>query len=647
MTEQKTRKRGWIKNVVIIFLAVMLLLTFLSNTIMNRTLPEVAAQYVSSGSVTTRIRGSGTVTANENYEVKLTQSRKVQSVAVRVGDTVSVGDTLVFLSADAAGELKDAEDLLEDMEFDYEKALLSAVGSDYARENRDIANAQEALAEAEAARDRLPEVTQEDLDAAQAAVDEAQRQAALAQAAVDEAQAALDALGGLQPGVDGGDYSAVIAAENALDAKMVLYGQDYDELKGEAERLARKLNALSDTAAVSEDLSGIYMSAFADAYSASAAGGKTPGFVWLEVELSSANKGTVSSRLVDVDPDLTAEGAADRWYKITAEQYTAYSAITPLKQAYEDAYRAYFENSYGGNEYEWNRLNKTLTEQKNFLTEKTKLLESAQKALEDLTAARSDRKLAEDDVKSRRTTLEDLVFSLQEQQKADNISSAITAMELEAQRKDIEEKRAEVEQMRAEAAGTTLESAVAGTVKSVSVSAGDTISPDVALMTIEVGDRGYTLSFSVTNEQAKKVHIGDTAEVSNYYWGGDITASLLNIRNDPENPQTNKLLTFEVSGDVEAGTQLTLSVGQKSANYDMIIPNSALKSDANGDFVLVVIAKSSPLGNRYIVQRADVKVLASDDANTAVSGALAGGDYVITTATAPVEPGMQVRIAEN
>lgn len=647
MTEQKTRKRGWIKNVVIIFLAVMLLLTFLSNTIMNRTLPEVAAQYVSSGSVTTRIRGSGTVTANENYEVKLTQSRKVQSVAVRVGDEVSVGDTLVYLSADAAGDLKDAENLLEDMEFAYEKALLSAVGSDYARENRDIANAQEDLAEAEAARDRLPEVTQEDLDAAQAAIDEAKRQTEFAQAAVDEAQTALDALGGLQPGVDGGDYSAVIAAENALDAKKVLYGQDYDELKGEAERLARKLNALSDTAAVSENLSGIYMSAFADAYSASAAGGKTPAFVWLEVELDTANKGTVSSRLVDEDPDLTAEGAADRWYKITAEQYTAYSAITPLKQAYEDAYRAYFENSYGGNEYEWNRLNRTLTEQKNVLSEKTKILESAQKALEELTAARSERKQAEDSVKAYRTTLEDLVFSLQEQQKADNISSAITSMELEAQRKDIEEKRAEVEQMRAEAAGTTLESAVAGTVKSVSVSAGDTVSPDVALMTIEVGDRGYTLSFSVTNEQAKKVHIGDTAEVSNYYWGGDITASLLNIRNDPESPQTNKLLTFEVSGDIEAGTQLTLSVGQKSASYDMIIPNSALKSDANGDFVLVVIAKSSPLGNRYIVQRADVKVLASDDTNTAVSGSLAGGDYVITTATAPVEPGMQVRIAES
>ena len=236
---------------------------------------------------------------------------------------------------------------------------------------------------------------------------------------------------------------------------------------------------------------------------------------------------------------------------------------------------------------------------------------------------------------------------MQEQQKADGITSATNALDLQAQRRDIEDKKAEIAELQAGANGTSIESTVAGTVQSVSVTAGDTAAPDAALMTIEVGDRGYTLSFSVTNDQAKKVKTGDTADVSNYYWGGEINATLTSIRNDPEKPQSNKLLTFDVSGDVEAGTQLTLSVGQKSANYDMIVPNSAIKSDSNGDFVLVVIAKSSPLGNRYIVQRADVKVLASDDMNTAVSGAVTSGDFVITTATAPIEPGMQVRMAEG
>jgi len=63
--------------------------------------------------------------------------------------------------------------------------------------------------------------------------------------------------------------------------------------------------------------------------------------------------------------------------------------------------------------------------------------------------------------------------------------------------------------------------------------------------------------------------------------------------------------------------------------------------------VLVVMSRSSPLGNRYIATRVDVNILASDDTNTAVSGALTGWDFVITTSTAPIDPGMQVRLVDN
>ncbi len=99
MTEQKVKNRGWVKNVAIIFLAVMLVLTFFSNTIMNASLPEAAVQYVQSGAITTQIRGTGTIEAKETYEVKTTTSRKIQSVLVTRGQEVKVGDVLVLLAA--------------------------------------------------------------------------------------------------------------------------------------------------------------------------------------------------------------------------------------------------------------------------------------------------------------------------------------------------------------------------------------------------------------------------------------------------------------------------------------------------------------------------------------------------------------------
>ena len=77
------------------------------------------------------------------------------------------------------------------------------------------------------------------------------------------------------------------------------------------------------------------------------------------------------------------------------------------------------------------------------------------------------------------------------------------------------------------------------------------------------------------------------------------------------------------------------------------MPNSAIRSDSNGKFIYLIQSRSSALGNRYFAKRADVEVLASDDSNSAVTGSLNYGDYVITTSSAPLKNGDQVRMAEG
>ena len=54
----ENKRREWVKTAAIIFLTIMLLLTFFSNTIMNYSLPEVSAKYVQSGSLSEQIRGA-------------------------------------------------------------------------------------------------------------------------------------------------------------------------------------------------------------------------------------------------------------------------------------------------------------------------------------------------------------------------------------------------------------------------------------------------------------------------------------------------------------------------------------------------------------------------------------------------------------
>ena len=76
------------------------------------------------------------------------------------------------------------------------------------------------------------------------------------------------------------------------------------------------------------------------------------------------------------------------------------------------------------------------------------------------------------------------------------------------------------------------------------------------------------------------------------------------------------------------------------------MPNSAVREDNNGKFILIVEYRQSPLGTRYVATRVDVEVLASDENSSAISGLLNGYEYVITTASKPVAPGQLIRLSE-
>ena len=78
----------------------------------------------------------------------------------------------------------------------------------------------------------------------------------------------------------------------------------------------------------------------------------------------------------------------------------------------------------------------------------------------------------------------------------------------------------------------------------------------------------------------------------------------------------------------------------------MIVPNSAIREDNNGKFILVVEQSASPLGNRYKAVRADVQVVASDETQSAITGGIYGWEPVITTSTKPVEEGQLVRLPD-
>ena len=244
--KEKTKHREWVKTAAIVFLALMLVLTFFSRTIMNHSLAEVATQRLTSGTITARIRGTGTVQANEMFELALKQEREIRSVSIVEGQEIKVGDVLFLLEGEGDEEIKAAEEELRKLNLQYDQAVIQATSTGYASQNYAIQVAQEKLNDAIAERDALY-ITDSDIQAARDTVNTAQAYVNECQAAVDQVQQELAQLG--LPGQDTASIIALVDSlnqqlsatrteiantSNQIETNRLIYGTYYDTLEQQA-----------------------------------------------------------------------------------------------------------------------------------------------------------------------------------------------------------------------------------------------------------------------------------------------------------------------------------------------------------------------------------------------------------------------------
>lgn len=674
--ETNVKRREWVKTAAIIFLVVMLVLTFFSNTILNHSLPEVATANVTSGTINAKIRGSGTVSANETYDVTIKQTRKVASVKVRVGDSVSAGDVLMTLEAEESDELKQAQTELESMELSYEKSLIAA-STEAARENRDVQKLREAY------NDLLAQYNQySTMDARQVELEKTKAEATLKELQKDlaKAQKELEKLKAEDEYVQAqADKTTYQTEYDACKKEIDEYTAQIKELQsGKVIRSVSEIQADINTAEQKkEQLLREYASRLAEHEAMYQEFSKLAGGREEIMDAYQADRDLLIRTLIERGYGKTVTGNGE---ESTVDE-TAVGATADAMIAAYKALKGYYAKS-AALEDDLARLNAELkiaqsTESTaDALAKLSAKLEDANKRLKDADMKLNSAKRIVDSYEAEIEALEGKIERAQnavdtQQDKVDRLTSANTlaeqvksakqaledkifeqgladgsALDLEAAKKAIDEKKADIEKLTQNADEVEVKAKVGGTVSAINVTAGNNAGAETPLMTLNLTDRGYTVKISVTNEQAKKVRVGDSAELVNYWYGGDIQATLENITNDPSNPGKARLLVFRLTGDVEPDTNLTLSIGQKSANYDCIVPNSAIRTDSNGTFVLAIVAKSTPLRTRYTATRVDVQELAKDDTVTAVTG-LSSGDFVITTSTKPIEAGTQVRLVEN
>ena len=478
-------RKDMVKNVAIAFLSVMLLLTFFSNTIMNITLPQVAIQQISYGSISPQIRGTGTVSAEDPYNVTLKETRKISGVALKEGAHVEIGDVIYYLEDTESSELKEARSDLEELEINYEQTLFSGDVPD------------DVISNVRNGKNTTYDTYQNELKAVK------------------------------------DRYETALANDNAVKAEIEYMTQ---------------LEA--------HDVAGVNYEAL------------TP-----EYRLA----------LPDIEEAEAAELTKDK------SQLGTYGSQMTLSYTQKLA---------------------LLNQQKSRTAAE---LEQATKAKDEM------------------------------------IKSINTEISLCQMRDRIAKKREKLTQLEADSVGASVKAPVAGTISSLAKAAGESASADETIAVIQVDGKDMTTSFSVNNAQAQKLRVGDAAKPQNIWqFGDDFKATLTSIKNDKQDPSNKKMLTFKLeSKDLEPGQSISLAIGERSVDYDLVVPNSAIKTGNAGKYILVVNTKSSPLGNRYVASKVEVTVVANDDNYSAISAAVNGDEYVITTANALINPGDQVRLANE
>lgn len=573
MTDRKDK----IKNITIIFLLVMLILTFFSNTIMNYSLVEVSTQQVTSGQITSKVRGSGSVEASESYSVTIEETRKIATVNVKRDAEVATGDLLFTLEDTDSDELDAAKKSLNEAQAAYESAVLTA-GITVAERQSIEAGKGSSLTQ-----------KQNEIAAANQRVKDAQAAVDAAQASVDKIKAQIDAVSNSTADTTAEEKAVLDAEKKNSEAQDSLTSAEsaytpvksaYDTALSEYNDAVIAFNAAKAT--YEKDTSDLNNKKAMDA---------------AEIAMKSANE-----KLKNCKGNLD---------KVQGPYDSAKSAATDSKNALSNAnYNLSVKKLTGTNTAEANNLQAQLNTATAALTD----------ANTTLTSATNDQKKVTDKISGEVT-----------------IASAYKTMT------DLQE---EVAKLQAKSIGTEITSPISGTVTDIAVTAGTTVNANDVMMTIQPENKAYVLQFSVTENQAKKVRVGDTAEILNNWYGNDVSAVVSAIRKDPQN-RTNSIIICEMKGDVSVGDSYTLSIGEQSSNYDTIVPTSAIREDSNGKFILIIESKSTPLGNRYYARRVDVDVITSDDTKSAVTGALEGYEYVITTTTKPIKENEQVRLASE
>jgi len=260
--------------------------------------------------------------------------------------------------------------------------------------------------------------------------------------------------------------------------------------------------------------------------------------------------------------------------------------------------------------------------------------------------ADADNKASETKLKDAETSLERARKSYEEALQQTSDANNQNRIEATTLRLDIEKQRAVVEALKAllDDEGI-LYTGIAGTVAKT-LAAGQKTDSGIAGSLYGESD-GFYAQMRLKSADAEKLAVGDVCEVTtgggNLYYRPTVSGTISEIGEADDSGGVTVVISLP-SGDWKNGQSVQAQVVRSKNTYNMCLPVSAIRSDQNGYYVLVVTQSKTVLGIENIVRYVPVTLLAADGSYAAVDGAIARDTLIITRTSKAVEVGDRVRV---
>lgn len=594
-------RRAKVIKAMIAFVAILAILTFFSNTIMNLTIPKVMGTYASRGNLSYSNSARGTIEVDNKTEVKGLDNRTVEEVLVTNYDVVAKGDpilTLKSIEESSDLEAKRAELLELQRTAEYE-ARTPDNSNDFTTYYDSINSAKATLADAQATLDAVHNRGNV----------EAENQAIIDEESVKEVS--LEA-------------SVNAAAETVEDIK-----KQIDEIDAQIAPLQSQIDvyiALGTPTPSPTPIPGTEAPAETE-----------PAPVTEEVPAETSPDGTpVETTPVETTPVYVPDLDADGLDK-NSPTYEMDKLLYKIRGLEDE--KAVLESQLESAQQRLDEASAELAECKGKIAD-------AQAAIDALASLPS-----ETSAQNAVTTAQNAVTSAQKALSDAQTNAGITADKnadaIEDRNNKIEKLEKEIAELEAAAKITTITAPADGYVYNIAVSAGDALNAkDVIAYILPETNRVCSVTFKFTASAAQSIYIGMALEVTSGFIDGCTVSSM---KPDPDDPRGMRIVKCVVDGnDAWPGEEITVNAGKGNDNYKCVVPASAVNQDNSGDFVYVIEGSSTPLGDKYVVRRVDVTIEATDGASTAIKGE--GLDkydvMIVVRAEKPLEDGQRVRLED-